>query len=82
MGVELALALEERLGIKLPAFLLSEGPTADRLAQRLVHSLRKNGLEEGSSLSPDRQTLEQLAKQHGVASDGEAIEQIFANGSH
>jgi len=82
MGVELALALEERLGIKLPAFLLSEGPTADRLAQRLVHSLRKNGLEEGSSLSPDRETLEQLAKQHGVASDGEAIEQIFANGSH
>ncbi|MBU2720770.1 SDR family NAD(P)-dependent oxidoreductase, partial [Acidithiobacillus ferridurans] len=26
MGIELALALEERLGIKLPAFLLSEGP--------------------------------------------------------
>jgi NADPH:quinone reductase-like Zn-dependent oxidoreductase/short-subunit dehydrogenase/acyl carrier protein len=82
MGVELALALEERLGIKLPAFLLSEGPTADRLAQRLVHSLRKSAQEDGLFLSPDRETFEQLAKQHGVATDEAAIKQIVTNWSH
>nr|WP_264319184.1 SDR family NAD(P)-dependent oxidoreductase [Acidithiobacillus montserratensis] len=66
MGVELALALEERIGIKLPAFLLSEGPTPLRLARRLLQSLGKEGAEaEGQE--GDAAARAQLEAQHGVA---------------
>ncbi|WP_414041641.1 type I polyketide synthase [Acidithiobacillus sp. M4-SHS-6] len=66
MGVELALALEERIGLKLPAFLLSEGPTPLRLARRLLQSLGKEGAEaEGQE--GDAAARAQLEAQHGVA---------------
>jgi NADPH:quinone reductase-like Zn-dependent oxidoreductase/acyl carrier protein len=59
MGVELALALEERVGVKLPSFLLSEGPTPKRLAQRILQMLR-NGTEQEDA------ALQRVAQQHGV----------------
>ncbi|WP_010638451.1 SDR family NAD(P)-dependent oxidoreductase [Acidithiobacillus thiooxidans] len=65
MGVELALALEERLGVKLPAFLLSEGPTPLRLARRLVQSL-SNDAEQQDVPGAASITREQLEAQHGV----------------
>nr|WP_226857330.1 SDR family NAD(P)-dependent oxidoreductase [Acidithiobacillus concretivorus] len=65
MGVELALALEERLGVKLPAFLLSEGPTPLRLARRLVQSL-SNDAEQQEVPGAASITREQLEAQHGV----------------
>ncbi|MBU2759588.1 SDR family NAD(P)-dependent oxidoreductase [Acidithiobacillus sulfurivorans] len=65
MGVELALALEERLGVKLPAFLLSEGPTPLRLARRLVQSL-SNEAEQQDVPGAASITREQLEAQHGV----------------
>ncbi len=65
MGVELALALEERLGVKLPAFLLSEGPTPLRLARRLVQSLN-NDAEQQAVPGAASITREQLEAQHGV----------------
>ena len=67
MGVELALALEERLGIKLPAFLLSEGPTPGKLAQRLLQTLRKKDTTETAlaEQTPDAE-FQRLAAAHGV----------------
>jgi acyl carrier protein len=59
MGVELALALEERVGVKLPSFLLSEGPTPKRLAQRILQMLRGEAEKEDAA-------LQRVAQQHGV----------------
>jgi phthiocerol/phenolphthiocerol synthesis type-I polyketide synthase C len=70
MGVELALALEERMGVKLPAFLLSEGPTPLRLAQRLLQSLGKEAAGDGASAVAVQITREQLEMQHGIAAGG------------
>ncbi len=66
MGVELALALEEQIGIKIPTFLLSEGPTPLRLAQRLVQTLRAH---DANSTPEDglQCTREELEARHGVA---------------
>lgn len=67
MGVELALALEERLGIKLPAFLLSEGPTPGKLAQRLLQAMRKRDTTDAAQAeqTPDAE-FQRLAAAHGV----------------
>ncbi|QQD73257.1 type I polyketide synthase [Acidithiobacillus ferrivorans] len=67
MGIELALALEERLGIKLPAFLLSEGPTPGKLAQRLLQTLRKRDTADAAlaEQTPDAE-FQRLAAAHGV----------------
>ncbi len=81
MGVELALALEERLGVKLPAFLLSEGPTPARLAQRLVHMLQKVEVEDPYTRQADPRALERLAERHGVQSGSTDAEQLMPTGS-
>lgn len=39
MSVELALALEKRCGIALPSMLLNEGPTVDRVVERILNSI-------------------------------------------
>ncbi len=67
MGIELALALEERLGIKLPAFLLSEGPTPGKLAQRLLQTLRKRDTADVAlaEQTPDAE-FQRLVAAHGV----------------
>jgi acyl transferase domain-containing protein/NADPH:quinone reductase-like Zn-dependent oxidoreductase/acyl carrier protein len=78
MGVELALALEERLGIKLPAFLLSEGPTPERLAQRLVHMLRKDGSDEALTDRSEIDALQRLAESHGVQSGSADAERLMS----
>ena len=84
MGVELALALEERLGVKLPAFLLSEGPTSARLAQRLAHMLLKEAADEGDALRLDfgAQQLQHLADAHGVVSGSADAGRLLSAGSH
>ena len=83
MGVELALALEERLGVKLPAFLLSEGPTSARLAQRLAHMLLKEAANEGDAPSLDfgAQQLQHLADAHGVVSGSADAGRLLSAGS-
>ncbi|MDD2741547.1 MAG: beta-ketoacyl synthase N-terminal-like domain-containing protein [Rhodocyclaceae bacterium] len=39
MGVELALGLEKRFGIQVPAMLLNEGPTVERVTARIAERL-------------------------------------------
>ena len=83
MGVELALALEERLGIKLPAFLLSEGPTPGKLAQRLLQSLRKGDTVNAAlaEQAPDAE-FQRLAAAHGVAQQEVDAALITGTGGH
>lgn len=65
MGVELVMALEDRLGIKLPSFLLQEGPSIQRLARRLVEQMQSalgNGDDEAEQFA-------EVLRQHGVAEE-------------
>ncbi len=61
MGMELALALEERLGMRIPSFILSEAPTIHSLASRLWHSL-----QEQHPADVEGQAKEALAQTHGA----------------
>jgi len=74
MGVELALGLEERLGIRLPAMLLNEGPTVARIAQRVAEKVINGQTdqieEEGGDL---RASIQMLAIQHGEAVSSEEV---------
>ena len=66
MGVELALGLEKRFGIQLPAMVLSEGPSVDRVVARIVEQMGgKNA--SGTSNEGDRMdtVVALLATQHG-----------------
>ena len=61
MGVELAVALESRVGLRLPTMLLAEGPSVERVANYVVDKLMGDE-EEGDSL---QDTVHSLAAQHG-----------------
>lgn len=64
MGVELIGALESLFGLRLPAMLLSQNPSLEKLAASILHQLKRNGDEE-----EDHELLQQaqqLAERHGV----------------
>nr|MBU2716064.1 SDR family NAD(P)-dependent oxidoreductase [Acidithiobacillus ferridurans] len=76
MGVELALALEQRLGVKLPSLLLAEGPTPAKLADRVLQELRK---KQGPGEYPqvaaiDEEELRRLAGLHGVEAQAPTLD--------
>ncbi|XTI73124.1 type I polyketide synthase [Acidithiobacillus sp. AC3] len=64
MGMELVMALEERTGLKIPAFIMSEEPTVFALSQRLL----AEWCEEQSAPSGKEQVLD-MARRHGVAGE-------------
>jgi acyl carrier protein len=66
MGVELALGLEKRFGIQLPAMMLSEGPSVERVASRIVDRVM-GGADATEPATDDGMTalVAQLAAQHG-----------------
>lgn len=66
MGVELALGLEKRFGIQLPAMVLSEGPSVDRVVARIVDQiLGKSDPNTGDETDRMDAMVTMLAAQHG-----------------
>lgn len=78
MGVELALALDTRFGIRLPVMALSQSPTIHKLAERVLQQLRDAG--EGKASAPGDLAAQAavMAEQQGVEVTDEAIEQLAA----
>lgn len=74
MGVELALGLEKRFNIQLPAMMLSEGPSVERIAARIVDRIigTSEPVESESHSSVDT-VVAQMATQHG---DDLSVEEI------
>ena len=66
MAVELALGLEKRFGIQLPAMMLGEGPTVERVTMRIVERMLggddQDGVSSGDHIDAAVTTL---AAQHG-----------------
>ncbi|MEF8756269.1 MAG: SDR family NAD(P)-dependent oxidoreductase [Accumulibacter sp.] len=81
MGVELAVALDARFGIRLPVLALSQSPTINRLAERLLQQLRDT--EEGARGEATTDGLlaqtAQIARQQGVAVSAEEIARFAAD---
>ncbi len=75
MGVELALGLEKRFGIQVPAMMLNEGPTVERVTARIIERLvaTENHGEEQSDLAA---TAVSMAAQHGESVSREILEVV------
>lgn len=66
MGVELGMGLEKRFGIQLPAMMLSEGPSIERLAARIVELVAGGSADQGPDAESELSRLVSgLAAQHG-----------------
>lgn len=66
MAVELALGLETRFGIQLPAMMLGEGPSVERVATRIVaRLLGADDQDEASGGDRLDVAVNTLAAQHG-----------------
>ncbi|BAL22601.1 type I polyketide synthase [Azoarcus sp. KH32C] len=79
MAVELALGLERRFGVQLPAMLLNEGPTIDRVASRIVERVLGSGAdapERGDALTD---LVTGMAAQHGDSFSAEQVAQTIAD---
>lgn len=77
MGVELALAIESRFGIRLPVMALSESPTIAKLADKIIAQLRSTGVEEEATPASELAAqVQQLAGQHAANVDTQAIERF------
>lgn len=76
MAVELALGLEQRLGIQLPVMMLNESPTAEKVTQRIVERLLGGADEEDSASGTVDAVVLDLAKQHGESVAAEDVQQI------
>jgi phthiocerol/phenolphthiocerol synthesis type-I polyketide synthase C len=78
MAVELVMALEKRFALELPAMLLSEGVTVERVAARIVDKLLRADAE-GKSAGGDRldDIAATLAAQHGETVDPQFMTQTL-----
>lgn len=78
MGVELALGLEKRFGIRIPAMVLNEGPTVERVTARIVERLASGDAptEEGGGLAV---SVRNMVAQHGESISGEVLQAVVAD---
>lgn len=78
MGVELALGLEKRFGIQVPAMMLNEGPTVERVTARIMERLRAadGSGDESSDLTA---AAVSMAAQHGESLSLEVLEAAVAD---
>jgi len=72
MGVELALGLEKRFALQIPAMMLNEGPTVARVTSRIMERLLANDDADGDT---DLTTVaKHLAERHGESVSREEVE--------
>lgn len=78
MAVELALGIEKRFAITLPVMLLTEGPSVDRISQRIATQISSGAdasMQEGIGLES---VVSVMAVQHGSEVTDEEIAQTVA----
>jgi phthiocerol/phenolphthiocerol synthesis type-I polyketide synthase C len=86
MGVELASALEARLGINLPVMAISEGSSIARLARRIGQQMRPTDEPQGTAPQPAREAQQQVlqqvqhvARQHAGDLSADALHEFSAD---
>ena len=78
MGVELALGLEKRFGIQVPAMMLNEGPTVERVTARIIERLATTD-DAGEAASDLTGMALNMASQHGAVISREILEAAVAD---
>jgi hypothetical protein len=81
MGVELAIALEGRFGVRLPVMALSESPTIAKLAVRMIAQLRgTDGSAATAGLTPPSQIqqVQKVVLQHAAGVSEESVEEFVS----
>jgi acyl carrier protein len=81
MGVELAIALEGRFGVRLPVMALSESPTIAKLAARMIAQLRGtdgNVANAGAAPPTQIQQVQQVVMQHAAGVSDESVEKFVS----
>ncbi len=81
MGVELAIALEGRFGVRLPVMALSESPTIAKLAARMIAQLRGTDgsvATNGSTPPTQIQQVQQVVLQHAAGVSDESVEEFVS----
>lgn len=79
MGVELALGLEKRFGVQIPAMLLNEGPTIERVSARIVERLLSVDNTADQPASDIANLAIGLAAQHGEAVSQDLLEAVLTD---
>lgn len=80
MGVELALGLEKRFGIQLPAMMLNEGPTVERVTTRIVEKVMGgHALDDADGEGRLDELVGILAARHGEAFTTEELARTAAS---
>ena len=74
MAVELALGLEQRFGIQLPAMMLNDAPTVQTVASRIVDKLI--GATDPSAIDTEQALVADLVQQHGGGMTQEQIQEL------
>lgn len=73
MAVELAVGLEQRTGVRLPAMMLQDSPTVAQIAQRVSVRLVGNG----EDVTGEEAMLTELARQHAEDLSAEDMVEIL-----
>lgn len=84
MALELATAIDGRIGTRLPDSILSEAPTVERLAQRLARMLRPAASDDdiaGEAASDGLAEVRALMARHGGDMSEEDMSRLAANKS-
>jgi NADPH:quinone reductase-like Zn-dependent oxidoreductase/acyl carrier protein len=77
MAVELALALEQRLGIQLPVMLLNEAPTVHKVSRRILERLQPEAPGGDVETAPGvDDMLDAIVRQHGEAMTADERAQV------
>ena len=79
MGVELALGLEKRFGVQIPAMMLNEGPTIERVTARIMERLAAAAGGGESDAGDLTATAIGMAAQHGESVSREILEAAVAD---
>jgi hypothetical protein len=74
MGVELAMAVEKRFNVNMPAMALSEGPSILRLSERIIQKLMGTETEQDDAQSSD--SVRRLASVHNENLGDEGLEEL------
>jgi acyl transferase domain-containing protein/acyl carrier protein len=79
MAVELALGLEQRFGVNLPAMMLGDGMAVDRVAARLVDKLLGSDAEPVAAAHSIESMVADVARQHGEDATPELLERMASD---
>jgi hypothetical protein len=79
MGVELAVAVENRFGTRLPVMALSDSPTVTKLANWIISHLRGEEAAAGTNHDDTRMQVALIASQHAADVPAADIQHLAEN---